>query len=68
MKSGLEVGDIFRQYGDTYRGSQRLSLAQHKAINAIAACRTAQLGGHVDQCDQCGHVRISYNSCRNRSR
>ena len=66
MKSGLEVGDIFRQYGDAYRESQRLSLAQHKAINAIAACRTAQLGGHLDQCDHCGHLRISYNSCRNR--
>lgn len=35
-------------------------------MNAIAACRTAQLGGHVDQCDACGHIRISYNSCRNR--
>jgi hypothetical protein len=35
-------------------------------MHAIEVCRTAALGGHVDQCDSCGHLRISYNSCRNR--
>src|SRR3984885_13714569 len=35
-------------------------------MQAIAACRTAALGGHVEACDDCGHQRISYNSCRNR--
>jgi Putative transposase/Transposase zinc-binding domain len=33
---------------------------------AIEACRTAALGGHVDGCEECGHIRIAYNSCRNR--
>jgi len=35
-------------------------------MQAIEGCRTALLGGHVDQCDHCGHLEISYNSCRNR--
>ena len=35
-------------------------------LDDIAACRTAARGGHVERCDQCGHQRISYNSCRNR--
>ncbi len=66
MKGTIEVGDIFRQYGERFRQAHRLSQPQHQALNALAACRTAQLGGHVDQCDHCGHLRISYNSCRNR--
>ena len=66
MRPKIEVGDIFRTYGDAFRLTHRLSWAQHQAINAIAACRTARLGGHVDQCDSCGTLRISYNSCRNR--
>jgi len=37
-----------------------------RTLSAIARCRTAELGGHIDQCDSCGHLRISYNSCRNR--
>jgi hypothetical protein len=35
-------------------------------MSSIEACRTSSLGGHVDKCDECGHTRISYNSCRNR--
>jgi hypothetical protein len=35
-------------------------------MRAIEVCRTAVLGGHKDKCDSCGHVEISYNSCRNR--
>ena len=66
MSRAIEVGDIFRAYGEVYRSKHRLSLAQHKALTCISACRTAQLGGHVDQCDSCDHLRISYNSCRNR--
>lgn len=66
MNGSIEVGDIFQKYGESYRSSHRLSMAQHKAINAIQSCRTSQLGGHVDQCDRCEGFRISYNSCRNR--
>lgn len=66
IKTTIELGEIFRKYGEAFRQRHRLSMDQHKALNAIAACRTAQLGGHIDQCDGCGHLRISYNSCRNR--
>lgn len=64
----LEVADIFRQYGPAYRDTHDTSLSpqQHRAMHAIALCRPAALGGHVDQCDACGHPAISYNSCRHR--
>jgi predicted Zn-ribbon and HTH transcriptional regulator len=62
----LEVADIFRHYHAEYQLDQAVSYEQQKAINAILQCRTAALGGHVDQCDQCGAKEISYNSCRNR--
>jgi len=39
---------------------------QLRTLRAIKSCRTAALGGHVDECDECGHIKISYNSCRNR--
>jgi len=62
----VEVADIFRQFGPAYRESHPLPIRMLKTMSAIERCRTAQLGGHVEQCDVCGHVRISYNSCRNR--
>ena len=64
-----EVADVFRTYGDDFlaRWGHVLSRQQRKAFDDIRACRTAALGGHLDQCDQCGHCAISYNSCRNRS-
>ena len=66
--SSLEVADIFRAAGASYRAAQagHLSLAQLKVMSAIQNCRTATLGGHVEGCDGCGHRRIAYNSCRNR--
>jgi hypothetical protein len=63
---GLEVAEIFRQHGPAYRESHRLSRDELRVMRAIEVCRTAVLGGHKDQCDHCGHVEISYNSCRNR--
>lgn len=62
----LEVQDIFAAYADEYRQNHKLSIVQHKAMNAIMNCRTSRLGGHVDTCPNCGDTRISYNSCRNR--
>jgi hypothetical protein len=44
-----------------------LSSAQRHAMTAIESCRTAALGGHVEQCGDCGHQRVSYNSCRDRN-
>jgi hypothetical protein len=63
----FEVGDIFREYGPGYRARHKLTPEQHKALTAIAACRTKELGGHIDECDHCGHRQNSYNSCRNRN-
>jgi len=63
---GLEVAEIFRQHGPAYRQSHRLSRNVLRVMRAIEVCRTAVLGGHKDQCDHCGHLEISYNSCRNR--
>jgi hypothetical protein len=62
----LEVADIFRRYGDAYRQQESLSPAQRRVMGAIETCRTAALGGHVEECDACGHQRIAYNSCANR--
>ena len=66
--SSLEVADVFRAAGASYRAAQagHLSHAQLKVMSAIQNCRTAALGGHVEGCDACGHRRIAYNSCRNR--
>lgn len=64
--STAEVADIFRQYGPSYRQLHELPLNQLRTMRAIEICRTAKLGGHVDRCDTCGTIRISYNSCRNR--
>lgn len=68
MRTGLEVADIFRAAGSVYRASHagHLSLHQLKVMSAIEHCRTAALGGHVEACEDCGHWRIAYNSCRNR--
>jgi hypothetical protein len=63
---GLEVAEIFRQHGPAYRDSHRLPRHELRVMRAIEVCRTSVLGGHKDQCDHCGHVEISYNSCRNR--
>jgi hypothetical protein len=64
----LEVADIFRASGATYRAQQagHLSLGQLRVMSAIEACRTQSLGGHVRRCEDCAHVEIAYNSCRNR--
>ena len=61
-----EVADIFRLYGEDYRQYNPLSYEQRKAMHHIEVCRTAELGGHLEQCDQCGFERIAYNSCRDR--
>ena len=68
MRSALEVAEVFRRHGAAYRQAHagHLSQCQRRVMAAIEACRTAALGGHVEQCDDCGQVRIAYNSCRNR--
>lgn len=65
-RPGLELADIFRQYGEAYRRSHALPLSHLKVMHSIEVCRTAWLGGHILQCDSCGYQRQAYNSCRNR--
>jgi len=64
----LEVADVFRRHGAEYRQAHAgtLGRAQLRVMRAIELCRTAALGGHVEQCDACAHRRVAYNSCRNR--
>jgi hypothetical protein len=55
------VADVFRRYGDAHRQQHgaTLSTAQHRVMTAIELCRTAALGGHLEECDECGHQRIA---------
>jgi len=66
VRPRLELADIVRAHGEGYRRTRRLATVQHRALRAIAACRTAVLGGHRETCDHCGATRLTYNSCRNR--
>src|SRR5580700_8525954 len=64
----LEVADLIRAAGHAFieRNRQWIRWKHVKVLRAIRRCRTAALGGHLDQCTRCGHRAISYNSCRNR--
>jgi len=64
----LELADVIREYGAEFlrQWGHVVSPRQRKALHDIGACRTAALGGHVEQCDHCSHRVIAYNSCRNR--
>lgn len=63
----MEVSDVLHAQGEHFlRRHPWLSVQQRTVLRALQRCRTAALGGHVDQCGTCGHRAISYNSCRNR--
>ena len=62
----FEVADIVRAYGAVFRATHTVSHEQTRVLRAIAQCRTAALGGHVEQCVSCGTERVCYDSCRNR--
>ena len=64
----LEVADLIRAAGHAFieRNRQWIRWKHVKVLRAIRRCRTAALGGHLDQCTRCGRRAISYNSCRNR--
>ena len=68
MRSAVEVADVFRRHGAAYRKAHagHLSRGQRRVMGAIETCRSAALGGHLEQCNGCGELRIAYNSCRNR--
>jgi hypothetical protein len=67
-RPAIELADVFRRHGDAYlrEHAAHLGRGERRVMGAIAACRTAALGGHVEQCDACGLTRVAYNSCRNR--
>jgi len=62
----LELAEIFRRHGASYRAQQRLLPSQERAMQDIEACRTAYFGGHLKQCDHCDRQVYAYHSCRNR--
>src|SRR6059058_5340161 len=68
MRPALEVADIVRAHGDEFRRAHATSLStrQKRVLRSIEVCRTAALGGHLEQCDECGHQGNCYCSCRNR--
>lgn len=68
MVAGLEVADIFRRHGEDYRQTHDIHLGrvERRVMSVIEMCRTARLGGHVQQCQDCEALRIAYDSCRNR--
>jgi hypothetical protein len=65
-KQTTELADIFGRHREDFLRKHNLCPEQAKAYEAIVSCRTSVLGGHADKCDHCGHIRQSYNSCRNR--
>jgi hypothetical protein len=62
----IELQDVIQMYGEDYMRRHNLLPVHHKALRSIRDCRTSALGGHIDHFD-CGHTRVSYNSCRNRN-
>lgn len=65
---GLEVADVLREYTADYLDAfgEVTTTEQRRVLRDLTRCRTAELGGHVEECDQCGDRRVAYNSCRNR--
>jgi hypothetical protein len=64
--SQLEVAHILQKHIGDYQKQYRLWPEHKKIVSDLLNCRTAQLGGHIERCDNCGTVRITYHSCRNR--
>lgn len=63
----IELQQVFARFAESYLAFHSVHLEGIKAAKAIVDCRTAALGGHLEQCDSCQDVKISYNSCRNRN-
>ena len=65
MKPAFEVAEILEKSWSRIQ-NLKLNAWQYRTLDALKRCRTASLGGHIDACDDCGHLSLSYNSCRNR--
>lgn len=66
MRPTLELARVIERFGAEFEVQHSPNAYIRRTLNALLCCRTSLLGGHVDKCDHCGHIRISYNSCRNR--
>ena len=66
MRPALELAQVIERFGKEFEARHCANAYVRRTLSALLRCRTSSLGGHVDRCDQCGHIRISYNSCRNR--
>ena len=66
MRPAFEVADVINSHWKETVRAEQFNTWQLRTLDAIRRCRTASMGGHVDLCTSCGHIRISYNSCRNR--
>lgn len=66
FKNKLELSDVVQQFGKQLVENNNLSPQQIKVLNNILQCRTSSLGGHEEECDHCGTIRYSYNSCGDR--
>ncbi|MBU0768388.1 MAG: IS91 family transposase [Proteobacteria bacterium] len=65
-KKTPEIADILHHHMDDYKAEYPLWPEHRKIVSDLLNCRTAHLGGHIERCDTCGAVRITYHSCRNR--
>jgi len=65
-KKTPEIADILHHHLDDYKAEYPLWPEHRKIVSDLLNCRTAHLGGHIERCDTCGAVRITYHSCRNR--
>jgi hypothetical protein len=66
LKPAYELAQVIDRFGEEFDQKHSPNSYVKRTLSALLRCRTLSLGGHVDKCDQCGHIRISYNSCRNR--
>ena len=66
VRATHEVADVVRRFGDALLREGPVTPARRRVMRALVACRSSQLGGHVESCDACSYQRIAYNSCRNR--
>jgi len=66
LRPAFELAQVIERFGSHFADKHQPNGYILRTLHAIRRCRTASLGGHVDRCDSCGHIRVSYNSCRNR--
>jgi hypothetical protein len=66
LKPRHELAQVIDWFGEDFQHKHSPNGYVKRTLSALQRCRTSSLGGHVDKCDECGHIRISYNSCRNR--